>query len=83
MTAIPSTLLTLHGKVYSRVLERRICLIVEPLIQKKHCAFPRGRGTLGQLCTLHKADPYPDTGQHSILYCDLCLCMIQIKMRHS
>ncbi len=43
------TLLSLPGKVYARVLERRIRLIVEPRIQEEQCGFCPGRGTLDQL----------------------------------
>uniref|UniRef100_A0A8C6S4J5 Reverse transcriptase domain-containing protein n=1 Tax=Neogobius melanostomus TaxID=47308 RepID=A0A8C6S4J5_9GOBI len=48
------TLLSLPGKVYSRVLERRIRPIVEPWIQEEQCGFCPGRGTLDQLYTLHR-----------------------------
>ncbi|MEJ4486828.1 reverse transcriptase family protein [Enterococcus faecium] len=48
------TLLSLPGKVYSRVLERRVRLIVEPRIQEEQCGFRPGRGTLDQLYTLHR-----------------------------
>ncbi len=40
------TLLSLPGKVYARVLERRIRPIVEPRIQEEQCGFGPGRGTL-------------------------------------
>ncbi len=46
------TLLSLPGKVYARVLERRIRQMVEPLIQEEQCGFRPGRGTLDQLYTL-------------------------------
>ncbi len=46
------TLLSLPGKVYARVLERRIRPIVEPQIQEEQCSFRTGRGTLDQLYTL-------------------------------
>ena len=46
------TLLSLPGKVYARVLERRIQPIVEPWIQEEQCGFCPGRGTLDQLYTL-------------------------------
>ena len=36
-------LLSLPEKVYSRVLERRIQLIVEPRIQEEQCSFRPGR----------------------------------------
>ncbi|KAI3377359.1 hypothetical protein L3Q82_008400 [Scortum barcoo] len=49
------TLLSLPGKVYARVLERRIRPIVDPRIQEEQCGFrPGGRGTLDQLYTLHR-----------------------------
>ncbi|KAI3362358.1 hypothetical protein L3Q82_012665, partial [Scortum barcoo] len=40
------------GKVYARVLERRIRPIVDPRIQEEQCGFRPGRGTLDQLYTL-------------------------------
>ena len=46
------TLLSLPGKVYSRVLERRLRPIVEPQIQEEQCGFRPGRGTVDQLFTL-------------------------------
>ena len=49
------TLLSLPGKVYSRVLERRIRPIVKPRIQEEQCGFRPGRGTLDQLYTLCRA----------------------------
>ncbi|KAK7921963.1 hypothetical protein WMY93_008865 [Mugilogobius chulae] len=48
------TFLSLPGKVYSRVLERRLRPIVEPRIQEEQCGFRLGRGTLDQLYTLHR-----------------------------
>ncbi|KAK3510818.1 hypothetical protein QTP70_022736 [Hemibagrus guttatus] len=48
------TLLSLPGKVYSRVLERRIRPLVEPRIQEEQCGFRPSRGTLDQLYTLHR-----------------------------
>ncbi|KAK3518703.1 hypothetical protein QTP70_008587 [Hemibagrus guttatus] len=48
------TLLSLPGKVYSRVLERRVRPLVEPRIQEEQCGFCPGRGTLDQLYTLHR-----------------------------
>ncbi|KAK3571245.1 hypothetical protein QTP86_005959 [Hemibagrus guttatus] len=48
------TLLSLPGKVYSRVLERRVQPLVEPRIQEEQCGFRPGRGTLDQLYTLHR-----------------------------
>ncbi|KAI3361792.1 hypothetical protein L3Q82_002133 [Scortum barcoo] len=46
--------LSLPGKVYARVLERRIRPIVDPRIQEEQCGFRPGRGTLDQLYTLHR-----------------------------
>uniref|UniRef100_A0AAQ6INE0 ribonuclease H n=1 Tax=Anabas testudineus TaxID=64144 RepID=A0AAQ6INE0_ANATE len=46
------TLLSLPGKVYARVLERRIRPLVEPRIQEEQCGFRPGRGTLDQRHTL-------------------------------
>ncbi|KAK3540855.1 hypothetical protein QTP86_002442 [Hemibagrus guttatus] len=48
------TLLSVPGKVYSRVLERRVRLLVEPRIQEEQCGFRPSRGTLDQLYTLHR-----------------------------
>ncbi|KAK3521491.1 hypothetical protein QTP70_007429 [Hemibagrus guttatus] len=48
------TLLSLPGKVYSSVLERRVRPLVEPRIQEKQCGFRPSRGTLDQLYTLHR-----------------------------
>ena len=48
------TLLSLPGKVYSGVLERRIRRIVEPRIQEEQCGFRPGRGTVDQLYTLSR-----------------------------
>ncbi len=48
------TLLSLPGKVYARVLERRIRPIVEPRIQEEQCGFHPGRGTLDQFYTLSR-----------------------------
>ncbi|KAK3567863.1 hypothetical protein QTP86_027338 [Hemibagrus guttatus] len=48
------TLLSLPGKVYSQVLERRVRPLVEPRIQEEQCGFRPGRGTLDQLYTLHR-----------------------------
>ena len=46
------TLLSLPGKVYSRVLERRLRPIVEPQIQEEQCGFCLGHGMVNQLFTL-------------------------------
>ncbi|KAI3352720.1 hypothetical protein L3Q82_019300 [Scortum barcoo] len=45
---------SLPGKVYARVLERRIRPIVDPRIQEEQCGFRPGRGTLDQLYTLRR-----------------------------
>ncbi|KAI3362592.1 hypothetical protein L3Q82_001680 [Scortum barcoo] len=50
-TDLPSNL---PGKVYARVLERRIRPIVDPWIQEEQCGFRPGRGTVDQLYTLHR-----------------------------
>ncbi|TWW78306.1 hypothetical protein D4764_11G0004270 [Takifugu flavidus] len=42
------TLLSLPGKVYSGVLERRVRRTVEPRIQEEQCGFCPGRGTVDQ-----------------------------------
>ncbi|KAK3552360.1 hypothetical protein QTP86_011286 [Hemibagrus guttatus] len=48
------TFLSLPGKVYSRVLERRVRPLVETRIQEEQCGFRPSRGTLDQLYTLHR-----------------------------
>ncbi|TWW74493.1 hypothetical protein D4764_14G0004960 [Takifugu flavidus] len=48
------TLLSLPGKVYSGVLERRVRRIVEPRIQKEQCGFRPGHRTVDQLYTLSR-----------------------------
>ncbi|KAK3509336.1 hypothetical protein QTP70_029059 [Hemibagrus guttatus] len=48
------TLLSLPGKFYSRVLERRVRPLVEPWIQEEQCVFCPGCGTLDQLYTIHR-----------------------------
>ncbi|XP_054621698.1 uncharacterized protein vopp1b isoform X1 [Dunckerocampus dactyliophorus] len=48
------TLLSLPGKVYSGVLQRRIRRIVESRIQEEQCGFHPGRGTVDQLYTLSR-----------------------------
>ncbi|TWW66800.1 hypothetical protein D4764_20G0008320 [Takifugu flavidus] len=48
------TLLSLPGKVYSGVLERKVHRIVEPRIQVEQCGFRPGRGTVDQLYTLSR-----------------------------
>ena len=42
----------LPGKVYARVLEKRVCSIVESQIQEEQCEFYPGCGTLNPLYTL-------------------------------
>ena len=46
------TLLSLPGKVYSRVLERRVQLLVEPWTQEDQCGVRPDGGTQYQLYTL-------------------------------
>ncbi|KAK5865690.1 hypothetical protein PBY51_019939 [Eleginops maclovinus] len=46
------TLLSLPGKLYSKVLERRVRPIVEPQIEEEQCGFRPGLGTTDQLSTL-------------------------------
>ncbi|XP_051941766.1 uncharacterized protein LOC127614473 [Hippocampus zosterae] len=48
------TLLSLPGKVYSGVLERRVRQEVEPQIEEEQCGFRPGRGTVDQLYTLSR-----------------------------
>jgi len=48
------TLLSLPGKVYSGVLERRIPRIVGSRIQVVQCGFCPGHGTVDQLYTLSR-----------------------------
>ncbi|KAK3561338.1 hypothetical protein QTP86_030637 [Hemibagrus guttatus] len=48
------TLLSLPGKVYSRVLERRVRPLVKPQIQEEQCGFHPSCGTVDQLYTLHR-----------------------------
>lgn len=47
-----TTLLSLLGKVYSGVLERRLGPIVEPQLQEHWCGFRPGHRTVDQLFTL-------------------------------
>ena len=54
------TLLSLPGKVYLGVLERRVRRIVEPRIQEEQCGFRPGRGTVDQGIGLpDKGRPFP------------------------
>lgn len=46
------TLLSLPGKVDSRVLERRVWPIAEPQIEEEQCGFCPGHGTTDQIFTL-------------------------------
>ncbi|MDF4304923.1 reverse transcriptase domain-containing protein, partial [Vibrio parahaemolyticus] len=46
------TLLSLPGKIYSRVLEKRVRSMVEPQIEEEQCGFCPRRGTVDQLFTL-------------------------------
>ncbi|KAK3508104.1 hypothetical protein QTP70_014279 [Hemibagrus guttatus] len=67
------TLLSLPGKVYSRVLERRVQPLVEPRIQEEQCGFRPSRGTLDQLYTLHRVleDSWEFTQPVHICFVDL------------
>ncbi|KAI3353571.1 hypothetical protein L3Q82_020093, partial [Scortum barcoo] len=51
LTCLCNIAWSLPGKVYARVLERRIRPIVDPRIQEEQCGFHPGRGTLDQLYT--------------------------------
>lgn len=42
------TLLSLHGKVYARVLEGRVYPLVKPWIQQEQCGFHPGCVAMGQ-----------------------------------
>lgn len=46
--------LRLPGKVYTRVLERRVHPLVEPQVQEEQCGFHPYCGTLNQLFTLFR-----------------------------
>lgn len=46
------TLFGFHGKVYARVLERRVHSLVKPRIQEEQCSFRRSCGTVDQLSIL-------------------------------
>ena len=48
------TLCSVPRKVYTRVLERRMWLLLEPRIQEEQCGFRPGSVTLDQLYTLVK-----------------------------
>ena len=48
------TLLSLPGKVFARIIERRCRDIVEPNIQETQCEFRAGRGTTDQIFTLQQ-----------------------------
>lgn len=48
------TLLSLPGKVFARIIERRCRVIVEPNIQETQCGFRTGRGTTDQIFTLQQ-----------------------------
>lgn len=47
-----NTLVSLPGKVYARVQERRVHLLVEHEVQEEQCSFRPNRGTLNQFFTL-------------------------------
>ena len=46
------SLLSLPGKVYAKVLERRLPPIVKPRIEEGQCGFRLSLGTMDQLFTL-------------------------------
>ncbi len=46
------TILSLPGKIYSKVLERKVWPIVESRIKEEQCGFRPGRGITDQLFTL-------------------------------
>ena len=46
------TLLSLPGNAYSKVVERRVRLLVEPQIEEEQCGFCPGCGIMDQLFTL-------------------------------
>ena len=46
------TPLSLPGNAYSKVVERRVRLLVEPQIEEEQCGFCPGRGIMDQLFTL-------------------------------
>ncbi|KAF7643867.1 hypothetical protein LDENG_00231770, partial [Lucifuga dentata] len=46
------TLISLPGKAYARVLEKKLRSTVESQIQEEQCGFRPGRGTVDQLFTL-------------------------------
>lgn len=48
------SLLSLPGKVYSRVLQRKIRPTVKPWIQEEQCSFRPGHRTLDQLYILDR-----------------------------
>ncbi|CAF1534892.1 unnamed protein product [Adineta ricciae] len=48
------TLLSLPGKVFARIIERRCRQIVEPQIQENQCGFRAGRSTVDQIFTLQQ-----------------------------
>jgi len=70
------TLLSLPGKVYSTLLERRLQRIVEPQLQEEQCGFRPGSGTVDQLCTLSgllggrgSSDIWRELGVEPLLLC--------------
>lgn len=48
------TLLSLPGKVHSRMLEKKVRLMVKPQIQREPCIFYLSHGSLDQLLTLFR-----------------------------
>ena len=54
LTTHSNTLLSLPGKVYSKVLERRVRLVFDPQIQEEQCCFHPVLGKLNQLYILKR-----------------------------
>ena len=52
MFPLPGITLLSNLKVFSRLLERRVWLLVEPWIQEEQCGFHPGCETLDQLYTV-------------------------------
>ncbi|TWW73495.1 R2 Retrovirus-related Pol polyprotein from type I retrotransposable element [Takifugu flavidus] len=71
------TLLSLPGKVYSGVLERRVRWIVELWIQEEQCGFCPGCGTVDQLYTLSRVFEGPPIRAVRSLY-DRCQSLVHI-----
>src|SRR5699024_7177242 len=48
------TLLSLPGKIYAKLLESRVRVVVEPRIADEQCGFRPGRSTTDQVFTLRQ-----------------------------